>query len=170
MILQVASLIVGAHALFSSKEGPIDKLAAPIKYKTTPEQAPFFASTTKGAKGIKSDDFATYALPDLPGHTLRVRSKDSRLNDYCEGAGNGYTGYFSVERDTKHFYFAYFESRSKPLTDPMIMWINGGPGCSSTTGWLMELGSCRVNLDGNGTTKNDHSWTEAASVVFLDQP
>ncbi|ORY83858.1 carboxypeptidase Y [Protomyces lactucae-debilis] len=114
--------------------------------------------------------YVTFALPDLPDHTLRVRQTDSGLNDYCEGAGNGYTGYLSVERGTKHFYFAYFESRNDPMNDPLVMWINGGPGCSSTTGWLMELGSCRVKLDGSGTTKNDYAWTEAASIVFLDQP
>lgn len=34
----------------------------------------------------------------------------------------------------------------------------------------MELGPCRVNDEGTGTTKNEHSWTETASVFFLDQP
>jgi cathepsin A (carboxypeptidase C) len=78
-------------------------------------------------------------------------------------------GYLDVQ-DGKHFFFWFFESRNKPATDPLILWLNGGPGCSSLTGLLMELGPCRVNPGGNGTTFNPHSWTTNANVIFLDQP
>lgn len=51
-----------------------------------------------------------------------------------------------------------------------VMWINGGPGCSSMMGLFMELGPCRVNEAGNATYPNPSSWVEEASVFFLDQP
>jgi cathepsin A (carboxypeptidase C) len=56
------------------------------------------------------------------------------------------TGYLSTENDTKHFYFAYFESRASPEKDPLLMWINGGPGCSSMMGLLMEQGTSQIVL------------------------
>jgi carboxypeptidase C (cathepsin A) len=86
-----------------------------------------------------------------PNHKLRIQSHTGAtgshihndresISKYCAGATSGYTGYLSTENDTKHFYFAYFESRSSPDEDPLLMWINGGPGCSSMMGLLMEQG------------------------------
>jgi carboxypeptidase C (cathepsin A) len=53
---------------------------------------------------------------------------------------SAYTGYLDVDYGTKHLFFYFFESRDKPDEDDVVMWINGGPGSSSTVGLLMELG------------------------------
>ena len=45
-----------------------------------------------------------------------------------------------------------------------------GPGCSSMTGLLFELGPCSIANEGKNTTRNPYSWTESANVVFLDSP
>ena len=130
---------------------------------------------------VFDDEYTTLTHEAHPNHKLRIlthspasendvqRNRPS-ISKYCAGATSGYTGYLSTENDTKHFYFAYFESRSSPEDDPLLMWINGGPGCSSMMGLLMEQGPCRVNEHGNATTKNPYSWIEAANVFFLDQP
>ncbi|KAG0649095.1 Carboxypeptidase Y [Hyphodiscus hymeniophilus] len=113
-----------------------------------------------------------------PEHSLTVRSHGSNeasvkggsstLEDICPGATKGYTGY--LNSGPKHFYFAYFESRSKPAEDPLVLWLNGGPGCSSMTGLFMELGPCTVNEDGESARENPNSWINAANIFFLDQP
>jgi cathepsin A (carboxypeptidase C) len=79
-----------------------------------------------------------------------------------------YSGYLDVE-DDKHFFFWFFESRGNPETDPVVLWLNGGPGCSSLTGLFMELGPSSVANNAT-TVDNPYSWNSNASIIFLDQP
>lgn len=50
-----------------------------------------------------------------------------------------------------------------------MLWMNGGPGCSSSTGLLFELGPCSIASETN-VTYNKHSWNNNANIIFLDQP
>ncbi len=63
----------------------------------------------------------------------------------------------------------FFEARKDPESAPLMMWLNGGPGCSSTTGMLFENGPCTI-VDPNTTVPNPHSWNNVANMIFLDQP
>lgn len=50
-----------------------------------------------------------------------------------------------------------------------VLWLNGGPGCSSMDGALMEIGPYRINED-ETLRYNDGSWDEFANVLFVDNP
>ena len=63
----------------------------------------------------------------------------------------------------------FFESRNDPKSDPVVLWLNGGPGCSSLTGLFLELGPSRID-EKLQTVYNPYSWNANASVIFLDQP
>ncbi|KAG7827867.1 hypothetical protein KL920_004117 [Ogataea angusta] len=80
-----------------------------------------------------------------------------------------YSGYLDVEDEDKHFFYWMFESRNDPANDPVILWLNGGPGCSSLTGMLFELGSASIGPDLK-PINNPYSWNNNATVIFLDQP
>jgi len=80
-----------------------------------------------------------------------------------------YSGYLDNEEDDKHLFYWFFESRNDPANDPVVLWLNGGPGCSSLTGLFMELGPSSITEDVE-VKFNPASWNRNASVIFLDQP
>jgi cathepsin A (carboxypeptidase C) len=50
-----------------------------------------------------------------------------------------YSGYIPASM-TKRLHYVYVESLGNPSTDPVVIWLNGGPGCSSMLGAFSELG------------------------------
>ena len=80
-----------------------------------------------------------------------------------------YTGYIDVESIDHHYFFWFFESRNDPKNDPIVLWLNGGPGCSSATGLFFELGPSSINSTLQ-PVHNPYSWNSNASVILLDQP
>ncbi|KAG1897770.1 peptidase S10, serine carboxypeptidase [Suillus fuscotomentosus] len=87
----------------------------------------------------------------------------------CDPSVKQYSGYLNIT-DDKCLFFWFFESRTSPEDAPLVMWLNGGPRCSSSTGLLFELGPCNIADGGTNTTFNPHSWSTHANVIFLDQP
>ncbi|KAJ8655583.1 hypothetical protein O0I10_008671 [Lichtheimia ornata] len=99
-----------------------------------------------------------------PKHSMRYKTPD-----ICDPTVKQISGYLDIE-DDKHYFFWFFESRNNPKEDPLILWLNGGPGCTSLEGLFTELGPCFINKEGDGTVYNEHSWNNNASIIFLDQP
>lgn len=64
----------------------------------------------------------------------------------------------------------FFESRSKPSTDPVVLWLNGGPGCSSFIGLFHELGPSTIPETNLKPVNNPYSWNTNANIIFIDQP
>lgn len=51
---------------------------------------------------------------------------------------------------------------------PLVIWLNGGPGCSSMDGALMEVGPLRVNE--KAEVEWSKGWFEKVDLLFIDQP
>lgn len=81
-----------------------------------------------------------------------------------------------VEEETGAELFYYFvESERSPGTDPVILWLTGGPRCSGFSGMVFEVGPLKFVVapyDGNlpQLVYNPYSWSKIASIIFLDSP
>ncbi|XP_061342155.1 serine carboxypeptidase-like 7 isoform X1 [Gastrolobium bilobum] len=86
------------------------------------------------------------------------------------------TGYIGVGEDEVVQLFYYFiESEGNPTEDPLVLWMSGGPGCSSLCGLWFEIGPLKFNMvEYNGSlptsSLNPHSWTKVSSIIFIDAP
>ncbi|KAK1415328.1 hypothetical protein QVD17_31107 [Tagetes erecta] len=84
---------------------------------------------------------------------------------------NQYSGYATVNPNAGRALFYYFvESPSDSSTKPLVLWLNGGPGCSSMIGAMSELGPFRINSDGKTLFINDYAWSNVANMLFLESP
>ncbi|KAL9123049.1 MAG: hypothetical protein Q9187_000400 [Circinaria calcarea] len=104
----------------------------------------------------------------LEDYSLRAKKVDPSALGVDPGVKQ-YSGYLDDDKNDKHLFYWFFESRNDPKNDPVVLWLNGGPGCSSLTGLFLELGPSRIdeNLE---LVYNPYSWNANASVIFLDQP
>ena len=67
-----------------------------------------------------------------------------------------YSGFVSAGVDTQdgvtynmHEQYFFVESENDPKNDPVIVWTNGGPGCSGMLGFLLELGPFHFEAENN---------------------
>jgi hypothetical protein len=83
---------------------------------------------------------------------------------------SGYISFPSPILKTTHNIFHWVvESSENPLTDPIVFWTNGGPGCSGLYGMGFEHGPFLVQADG-GVRLNPLSWNKGHTMVYIEQP
>ncbi|KAH0895856.1 hypothetical protein HID58_045424 [Brassica napus] len=88
------------------------------------------------------------------------------------------TGYIGVgEEEQVQLFYYFIKSEKNPKEDPLLIWLSGGPGCSSATGLFFENGPVTFNVEegynegsGPALLSTTHSWTKVANIIFLDQP
>ncbi|RLN14286.1 hypothetical protein BBO99_00002871 [Phytophthora kernoviae] len=109
---------------------------------------------------------ATASDSNTTSYTLTMNPVDE---DFCDSTKQ-LSGYFKIDGSkSKNYFYWFFESRGSPSTDPVIIWLTGGPGCSSILALLQENGPCSVN-DDLSLKRNPYSWNERANVMWIDQP
>uniref|UniRef100_A0A8D1U2S2 Carboxypeptidase n=1 Tax=Sus scrofa TaxID=9823 RepID=A0A8D1U2S2_PIG len=80
-----------------------------------------------------------------------------------------YSGYLRGS-GSKHLHYWFVESQKDPKSSPVVLWLNGGPGCSSLDGLLTEHGPFLVQPDGATLEYNPYSWNLIANVLYLESP
>lgn len=83
-----------------------------------------------------------------------------------------YSGYVTVDDKSQRSLFYWLtEAVDHPSSKPLVLWLNGGPGCSSVAfGMGEEVGPFHINSDGKTLYLNPYSWNQVANILFLDSP
>ncbi|KAL8231473.1 hypothetical protein R6Q57_001251 [Mikania cordata] len=85
---------------------------------------------------------------------------------------NQFSGYVTVNHVAGRALFYWLtETPNHPLSKPLVIWLNGGPGCSSVAyGASEEVGPFRINKGATGLHLNKFSWNNVANILFLETP
>ncbi|PIA31844.1 hypothetical protein AQUCO_04800026v1 [Aquilegia coerulea] len=123
----------------------------------------FFFFFQKGSCLLNSSDYPNQQELDrvvkLPGQSFNVSFAH-------------YSGFVKVNEEPKReLFYWFFEATEDPSTKPLVLWLNGGPGCSSIAyGEAEEIGPFHIKADGKTLYLNPYSWNQVANILFLDSP
>ncbi len=86
------------------------------------------------------------------------------------------SGYVNISRDDYLFYFFCEAVRKVARSAPLLVWTNGGPGCSSMEGAFTEVGPLwlydilKGQVSAGRLSENVYGWNNFAHLLFVDQP
>lgn len=128
--------------------------------------------------------FTTHVIISLIITSLQLNCKaapaNARVESFPGYHGNIsyeiYTGYVTVsEANGRELFYYFVKSESNPANDPLLLWLEGGPGCTGFTGFVYEIGPMSFDLSNNSESlptliPNPHSWTKVSNILFVDSP
>lgn len=114
-------------------------------------------------EGSDPNSAKKYLVSDLPGLHENITPDDSIPLMFA--------GQLEIypETDTHYFFWKFSDLNPETVTNRTIFWLNGGPGCSSMDGALLETGPFRINSQ-QQVISNNGSWHKMGDIIYVDQP
>ncbi|KAL6011071.1 Serine carboxypeptidase-like 27 [Asimina triloba] len=83
-----------------------------------------------------------------------------------------YSGYVTVDAAAGRALFYWLIEAPEPSAlRPLVLWLTGGPGCSSVAyGAAEEIGPFHINPDAQTLYSNPYAWNKLANLLFLESP
>ncbi|KAI9336235.1 serine carboxypeptidase-domain-containing protein [Zopfochytrium polystomum] len=107
---------------------------------------------------VPSTDPADYSVSGIP------IANPTNIN----GQYAGYIPVTTAENGTGSLFFWYFPSTDVASMD-IVIWLNGGPGCSSMIGQFEENEPFLIQDDGS-FIQNEYAWNTVANLLYVEQP
>ena len=109
-------------------------------------------------------------ITSLPGWTGKLPSR--HYSGFFPTTLNGSSG--GSQGGMLHYWLTL--SEREPSKDPLVVWLQGGPGCSSLFGMMYENGQLHFSGEKDNSTgvpmlmQNPYAWTKVANMLWLEQP
>ncbi|PMD33698.1 alpha/beta-hydrolase [Hyaloscypha variabilis F] len=100
----------------------------------------------------------------------------SALPEVTFPVGESYAGTLPITpissntTDPNQLWFWFFPSSNPLAKNEIVIWLNGGPGCSSLFGMLQENGPFLWQPGTYQPIPNPYSWTNLTNIIYIDQP
>jgi carboxypeptidase C (cathepsin A) len=75
-----------------------------------------------------------------------------------------------LDFNTATFHYVFFDSQRDPDNDPIVLWLNGGPGCSSLLGMVYENGPFLFKEGTVSFAINPNAWNKKANLLYITSP
>lgn len=83
----------------------------------------------------------------------------------------GYSGFITVNKDyNSNIFFWFIEAIKNPLSSPLGLWLQGGPGYSGFYGIFMENGPYFFKDNSTVLQKRNYSWPNFMNMIYVDNP
>ncbi|TIA29022.1 alpha/beta-hydrolase [Aureobasidium pullulans] len=107
----------------------------------------------------------------LTNNTAPFAVNGSGLPEVDFDIGESYAGSMPIGNSTTDSLFFWFVPTTNPLaSDEIVIWLNGGPGCSSLDGFFHENGPVNWASGTYRPVRNTYSWSNLTNVIWIDQP
>ncbi|KAG0645168.1 putative serine carboxypeptidase [Hyphodiscus hymeniophilus] len=109
----------------------------------------------------------------LTNTTTKYSVNGTGIPDVNFDIGESYAGLMPISKsknETRELYFWFFPSENVDASDEILIWLNGGPGCSSLEGLLQENGPFIWQYGTFEPVPNPYTWVNLTNVVWVEQP
>jgi hypothetical protein len=106
-----------------------------------------------------------------------IDDKIAQLPGYPPSFNNRvFGGYLDTVSPTRSLHYIFMEANAGAANKaPVVLWLNGGPGCTSMIGFIQEispyvLSENQTYESGGDLSYNPYNWATLANLLFIDSP
>ena len=81
-----------------------------------------------------------------------------------------YSGYLKTDIKGTELFYIFTPSQSSPKKDPIILWLTGGPSCSSIYNLFEDIGPLIFIPNKKEPIINEYAWNKNANIFYIDSP
>ncbi|KAF8485110.1 alpha/beta-hydrolase [Russula ochroleuca] len=147
------------------------RLEAKKRWESSPRRRSGAGNTRRAADTSASPGVKNITFTNPLASKFYVDGTKIPLVDFDVGPSwAGLIPISAAANETGKLFFWLFPPGPEGSPDDLIIWLNGGPGCSSLEGSLQENGPFLWQRGQAVPTPNQWSWTNLSTILYIEQP